>query len=955
MKKEQRTTFIIKLFLPAIFTVVLFLISFFRIVIPEFEKNLMDGKRETIYELTQTACSILEKYHQEVLDSVMPLEEAQKMAADEISQLRYGAENKDYFWITDMHPNMIRHPYRSDLNGQDLSGFSDPQGKKLFVEFVKTVEQSGEGYVDYMWQWKDDSSRIVPKLSYVRGFKPWGWIVGTGIYIEDVKTGIARLENRLIIISSIITGLIIILLTFVLRLSMKADSRRIQAEKDLKASRDRYKALVEAATEGTVMMLEGKLFANQTFLKMSGLAENELSPEIIFEMLSIERLSGCKPEDIASLPAVFHEPLNTEWSLNVPGRERISVLLNVSKATVMEREAVIFTLRHLQQGESSTENSLQNLLSTLGLAGFSSTFSRRSRFKSVSPALVQLMHVDSASELFDGNIDMLFADHMQREYFLRTLLTVKKITDYTMLVRRPDRTTFNASISAALHNDELSGETICSGIISETTHLSHRVANLKAVIDDFHSPGFAAGVSLAALGREVVSCTINDSISGVAGLMKRFSTDVVVVNSENGLPLGFVTVNDVLFASVNSNGMQKPVYEIMRSPLPLFEQNASLWDVIATKKENEALVVFFKDPSQTLQMADLRMNVLFDSFYVRHLCNRVEQAVELREMVELHAKLKTYCSLMLRSGMNSDRITAMMSSFSSAVTSRVIQMSLSEIGESPCRWAFLNLGSVGRDEQTFVTDQDNAIIFEHEEPEKVRPYFVALGRSISNKLHVAGFEYCAGDMMASNPKWVASLREWEKYFASWFTRSEPKHLLEISVFFDFTTAYGDNSLAERLRETVSAISQQQGAFYYNLAQSILQYKAPVNTPGILGNDPSQSERIDLKNAVAQLVMMIRLYSIQQGLHDSNTLRRLLALQEKGIFNEVFVSEFSFNFRFLNQLRLLAQLDAIDSGQRPTNTIVPSKLAEAERQMLRKVLGFFTSCQTKIGYDFTGNM
>ena len=227
MKKKNRYSFAIKIFLPAILTVVLFIISFFWVVIPSFERNMMDGKRETIYELTQTACSILDKYNKEVVLGRISLKEAQNLAADEIGLLRYGAENKDYFWITDMHPNMIRHPYRIDLNGKDLTKFKDPHGKTIFVEFVNTVNQNGEGYVDYMWQWKDDSTRIVPKLSYVRGFKPWGWIIGTGIYIEDVKTEIAQLEKRLIIISSIITGLIIILLTFVMRLSLKADSSRI--------------------------------------------------------------------------------------------------------------------------------------------------------------------------------------------------------------------------------------------------------------------------------------------------------------------------------------------------------------------------------------------------------------------------------------------------------------------------------------------------------------------------------------------------------------------------------------------------------------------------------------------------------------------------------------------------------------------------------------------------------
>ena len=79
---------------------------------------------------------------------------------------------------------MVVHPYSPELNGKDLTDFRDSNGKAIFVEFVKAVSSTGDSYVDYMWQWNDDSTRNVPKLSYVRLFEPWGWIIGTGIYTE---------------------------------------------------------------------------------------------------------------------------------------------------------------------------------------------------------------------------------------------------------------------------------------------------------------------------------------------------------------------------------------------------------------------------------------------------------------------------------------------------------------------------------------------------------------------------------------------------------------------------------------------------------------------------------------------------------------------------------------------------------------------------------------------------
>ena len=105
--------------------------------------------------------------------------------------MRWGDEGKDYFWITDTHPTMIMHPYLPELDGQDLTTYKDKAGKHLFVEMVDEVETDGSGFVEYYWQYKDDPSRIVPKLSYVQEFKPWQWVVGTGIYVDDVDAAIA--------------------------------------------------------------------------------------------------------------------------------------------------------------------------------------------------------------------------------------------------------------------------------------------------------------------------------------------------------------------------------------------------------------------------------------------------------------------------------------------------------------------------------------------------------------------------------------------------------------------------------------------------------------------------------------------------------------------------------------------------------------------------------------------
>jgi PAS domain S-box-containing protein len=180
---------------------------------------------------------------------------------------------------------MIMHPYRPELVGSDLNDYQDPDGKLLFVESVKTVSEQGEGFIDYMWQWKDDSTRIVPKLSYVKAFEPWGWIVGTGIYLEDVRHEINQLRKRLLRIALLMSFILGTILAFIIRQSLGIEHRRRSAEKALRLSREKYRTLVQASTEGTLMMVDQAFaFSNHRFSRLSGYEPAEVR-EMNFEML----------------------------------------------------------------------------------------------------------------------------------------------------------------------------------------------------------------------------------------------------------------------------------------------------------------------------------------------------------------------------------------------------------------------------------------------------------------------------------------------------------------------------------------------------------------------------------------------------------------------------------------------------------------------------------------------
>jgi len=218
-----------RIIIPVGLVFVLFVMSVFSLFLPSHEKHMMAQKREMIRELTDSAWSLLAEYQQRVERGELTPETARANAADRIQGLRFGPEGKDYFWINDLYPKMIMHPYRTDLNGQDLTDFTDPDGKHLFVEFVNIVNVYGSGFVDYMWQWKDDPQRIVPKISYVKLFEPWGWVIGTGIYLEDVAEEIAFIKKDLFKIFTGILAVILALLGYIVWQTLNIEKRRRQA------------------------------------------------------------------------------------------------------------------------------------------------------------------------------------------------------------------------------------------------------------------------------------------------------------------------------------------------------------------------------------------------------------------------------------------------------------------------------------------------------------------------------------------------------------------------------------------------------------------------------------------------------------------------------------------------------------------------------------------------------
>ncbi len=163
---------------------VLMLLTLGMLMLNQIHSDLYQAKAEKTRHVVETANGVLTYYHSLETAGTLSREAAQQQALNAVRGLRYNQD--DYFWINDLKPVMVMHPANPKLEGKELSGIKDPDGFALFNAMVAIAQEKGAGTVDYRWP-KPGAEAPVQKTSYVQLFQPWGWIIGSGVYIDDIQ------------------------------------------------------------------------------------------------------------------------------------------------------------------------------------------------------------------------------------------------------------------------------------------------------------------------------------------------------------------------------------------------------------------------------------------------------------------------------------------------------------------------------------------------------------------------------------------------------------------------------------------------------------------------------------------------------------------------------------------------------------------------------------------------
>ncbi len=967
---QIRKSFYAEILLPSLLVLVLLAGTVFFVILPFVQQSLLDRKKELIREEVATAFSVLEHLHQLAEDGELSEDEARAEALERLRHLRYGSEQKDYFWVTDQGPTMLMHPWRPDLEGQDLTEFRDVAGKRLFVDILDRVRADGSGFADYMWQWKDDPFKIAPKLSFVRRFAPWGWVVGTGVYVEDVQQEIRRITQRMVWILSGFTVLIGCILSFLTHRSLQIERERGAYEQDLKESRERYKALLESTTEGVLLIGNGRpVYANRTLFQMLGHAETdpaELDLDGLFAEPRNEAHVGARFFR-AMLEGREHPPQFEAVLRRKDGGELDAVLL-CSPMAIGEQSGVSVVIRDISAQKAIAErfeqslSTVQFLAENINVGVLRLSIGRGGRVVEANSAAREILGYDDEAALNGLELKELFPKRQGEEELQALILAAGAVKGHKVAYTTPGGEAKTIAVSAVAVRDEKGFVPYVNMVVEDVTDRtladqaqSHLIAELQTALQFLNLP-------VGRLAAPLTTIEATADIRRTAMRMVETGSSLLAVTDEQGRISGTVTERDLLDRVLgDAAALELPVTALMAEKSVALPESAMVFEATLLMGEHDIEQLVVTDsagkPVGCVGAAELLQNQRYSLAYLMH---SVQRAQSPEQVFQVSPLLQTLVLALVDADTDPRTTTRILVSVSEAITQRCIHLAIERLGLPPTNFEFLSMGSQGRFEQTLKTDQDNAIIFEDVEPERteaVRAYFLELGKLVCGWLDTAGYRYCEGGVMAQNPKWCLPLADWKRQFRGWVNEAVPQNLLNTKIFFDFRRVYGSDWMAEELHDFLDQLLEGNTLFFYNLAQSSLEFKPPL---GLFKSIRTESigvsgKGFSLKKAMTPIVDFARLYALRHKVRATNTLERLRLLCEAEALGEEARRELESAYTQLMRLRLQAQVLSMRKSGQPENVMDTRHCTQLQLVLLREIFSQVALYQKKLSMDFLGTV
>jgi CBS domain-containing protein len=446
--------------------------------------------------------------------------------------------------------------------------------------------------------------------------------------------------------------------------------------------------------------------------------------------------------------------------------------------------------------------------------------------------------------------------------------------------------------------------------------------------------------------KKVITAHEQTTIQESARIMvvNKISSLIIVTNED--APVGIVTDRD-LREKVVAQGRDRSgrITEIMTSPLIEINTTDFCYEAVLKMMKNNIHHIIVREDGLLKGILTNHDLMVLQGTSPLSLVRDIESQQTVEGLIPESRNINKVISLLLKEGTRASNMTGIITEINDRLLRKLLEITEKQFGPSPLPYCWIVFGSEGRKEQTYKTDQDNAIIYADPKTEEelavAEQYFAKFSLSVKDALVKCGFPLCHGDYMASNPKWRQPLTAWKEYFSRWIYSPTSEAILASCILFDFRPVYGDFNLAETLREHLLQRLKNQDMFLNLMAQLTIKLRPPIGffKTFIVQKSGEHKNKLNLKfTCLAPLVNIVRLFSLENKTSATSTIERLHALRGNHNVVDEFGEELEHAFEFLTLLRIRHQHAQIEAGMEPDNFINPYEISNFEKKVFKE------SCQ-----------
>ena len=459
------------------------------------------------------------------------------------------------------------------------------------------------------------------------------------------------------------------------------------------------------------------------------------------------------------------------------------------------------------------------------------------------------------------------------------------------------------------------------------------------------SEQFTLDSPLSLLARPEPSAFSPDTpIRDVLSHMAEKGLRVVAVVNPASEPIGIFSIEDLLDLMAKSGlDTNSPVSLVMRKSTPILSPQNLGHEAALLMAMYGFDYLFVADNGRLTGILTERDLFSLQRVGLGEISNMIRRASSLEVLKKAAGDIRLLASNMLAQGVSAEQLTRIISTLNDHLSERVIQLEIERSGIEGIDFCWIALGSEGRLEQTFCTDQDNGIIFVSsmdKSDEEIRSTLLPVAQRINQSLAECGFPLCKGNIMAGNPQWCLSLDEWKKRFSAWIAEPVPEALLNSTIFFDFRPMSGYSPAAEELRSWLMNAAEKNRRFIHLMVDNALERGAPVGffNNFVVDKNGDHPNTIDLKlSGIALFADAARIYALANGLPETGTADRLRAAAKKGKIEGDSAEAWIDGFYFIQMLRLRHQFELGRAGREMHNRINPYELNELDRRIFLESL------------------